>query len=370
MTVSHIVGGAIWIQSMILVAAIVFGLFEGALTLTGLRRRFLTRRRLGVTAIVSLALLPLVQPYLVASPYAATLNATDVVVGQYLKGNLFISANEMSSLLAAKTLWLEQLTTASGLLAQFIIAVFIVAFVGRAGYLVMNFRRIWQAVQAGQLMRQTRRTRVVISPAISVPFSTRGLWYYYVVLPDSMCSDCQTMQMSIGHEMQHIRQGDVDAEVILSLLSPLVVLNPGFWFLSSRMRRLGELACDRAYLARRGFDAHSYSMRLLNIARSTRFATQQPTAFGVPLIGRSVPFLARRSMLKDRIIEIARDQAKPTRETRLFGWGLSAVMAVLVLAGATSLAEPADWSHERLMLSSVANLERLNQLNTLAQRSW
>jgi beta-lactamase regulating signal transducer with metallopeptidase domain len=148
------------------------------------------------------------------------------------------------------------------------------------------------------------------------------------------------------------------------------VLNPGFWFISSRLRKLGELACDRAYLSRKGFDAHTYALRLLEIARRSSRAPQQPAAFGVPLVGRKVPFLSRRSMLKDRILEIAQDQEAPTKEAVLFGAALSIVMGACVLVGAVSLAEPEDWSHERIMLSTVANLDRLNQLNTLAQRSW
>ncbi|WP_422050123.1 M56 family metallopeptidase [Shimia sp.] len=370
MTVDQIVGGAIWIQLVILLAALVFGAFEGVLVLSGRRRSYYTRRRMGMAVIACLAVLPLVAPYLVSSPYAASVNATDALVSQVLNGNLDISAHKMQQLLALKTDWMAQVATASSTVAQVLIAAFIAAFIARSGYLLLNVGRIRLAITEGRVVHHTKRCRIVASPTVSVPFSTRGFWHYYVVLPEAMLRDRTSVQMALGHELQHIRQGDVDAEVLLSLISPVAVLNPGFWFLSSRLRKLGELACDRAYLSRKGFDAHTYALRLLEIARRSAKASQQPAAFGVPLVGRRVPFLSRRSMLKDRILEIAQDQDAPAKEAVLFGAVLSIVMAGCVLVGAVSLAEPEDWSHERIMLSTVANLDRLNQLNTLAQRSW
>ncbi len=371
MTVDQIVGGAIWVQLLILLAACVFACFEGLFVLSGGRRSFHTRRRLGMAAIACLALVPLVTPYLMTTSYAASVNATDVVVSQVLSGNIALSAQEMSALLAIKTQWLDQMSTGGSIVAQVLIAAFAIGFVVRGVYLAINIGRIRRAIEAGRVVQRTKWVSVVVSPAVNVPFSTRGLLRYYVVLPKSLFRDGAGVEMALGHEMQHIRQGDVDAEVLLSLISPLAVLNPGFWFLSSRLRKLGELACDRAYLARKGFDAHGYALRLLDIARySQAQAKAQPTAFGVPLVGRKIPFLSRRSMLKDRIEEIARDQDDPAKEALVLGAGMSVLMAGVVLLGAVSLTEPEDWSHERIMLSTVANLDRLNELNTLAQRSW
>jgi beta-lactamase regulating signal transducer with metallopeptidase domain len=370
MTVDQIVGGAIWIQVMILLAALVFAVFEGVLLLSGNRRHFLTRRRLGVATVACLGSLPFIMPYLSKTSYAASVNATDVIVSQVLKGNIGISAIEMNNLFQIKARVMEQLTTGRSFEAQLVIAAFLSAFILRSGYIGLNLWRVRRSIRQGRVLHRSRRMKLIMSPNISVPFSTRGLWFYYIVVPQSFNGDQMAMQMSLGHEMQHIRQGDVDAEVTMSLLSPLVVLNPGFWFLSSRLRKLGELACDRAYLARSGFDAHGYSLRLLTIARQSLTNRTQPTAMGVPLVGRSIPFMGRRSILKERILEIAYDQEDPKRETIWFAFALSALMAAGVLFGASALAEPPEWSHERIMLSTVANLDRLNELNTLAQRSW
>lgn len=370
MTAEHFVGGMAWVQILVLLAAVLFAIFDGLFALAGQRRNFLTRRRLGITSIVALGLVPFALPWLLATSYATSINATEVLVSQYLKGNLSMTASEVTTVLSLKSIWVDNITRLDGVVAQGVAALFVAAFIARAAYLALNILRIRRAISAGHVLRQGRRLRIVISPVISVPFSTRGLWRYYVVLPTGFVGDGDAMQMSIGHELQHIRQGDVDAEVAVSLASPFLVLNPGYWFLTTRLRKLGELACDRAYLQRRQFDPHGYSMRLLAVARRSRRAQAQPAAFGVPLVGRALPFFGRRSMLKDRILEIAADQANPRGDTRLLALGLSALMVGAVLAAATAIAQPKDWSHDRIMLSTVANLERLNQLNTMAQRSW
>lgn len=371
MTVDQIVGGAVWVQIMVLLAAAVFATFELAFAAMGRRRLFLTRRRLGLATCLSVLMLPVILPVLMAAPFAANLNATDAIVAQYLKGNISVSAMEMNALVDFRTGLVDQLASGHTWLAQILLATFATALLARTVYLGVNVGRIRHAIRSGFLVQRSRRVQVIVSPSVSVPFSTRGLFNYFVVMPQDIYNDPSAFQMSLGHELQHIRQGDVDAEVLLSLASPLVVLNPGFWYMSARLRKLGELACDRAYLARQSFDAHSYSIRLLGIARrNQKQSLCQPSAFGVPLVGRSLPWAGRRSMLKSRILEIAHDLDRPTREHRWVGLTLSLGLALCLSLTAVSMSNAGDWSHERIMLSTVVNLERIENLNTLAQRSW
>lgn len=370
MTAHDIVGGVVWVQLMVLMAALIFAVFETLFALTGQRRHFQTRRRVGHAACFSVLMLPLALPFLMASPYAASMNATDAVVAQYLKGNIRISALDMNALVEMRGTWVTETAKGASLMGQAIVAAFATAAVARIGYLLINVQRIRRSIGSGRILCGSRRVKIISSRQVTVPFSTRGFWHYYVVLPQSLMHDRTAVAMTVGHELQHIRQGDVDAEVMLALASPFFVLNPGYWYLSGRVRKLGELACDRAYLARQIKDAHTYSLRLLSIARRAAAAPRQPAAFGVPLLGRSLPWLARRSMLKSRILEIATDLDRPARETRWGGLALSFGLSLTIFAAATSLSKPGDWSHERIMLSTVVNLERINQLNTLAQRSW
>ncbi len=369
MTVHDIVGGVVWGHLMVLLAALIFAVFEGCFVLMGQRRQFQTRRRVGFAVCASILILPVVIPLASTTSYAASLNLTDAVVSQYLKGNISISAIEMNKIVEMRSSWVSNIAFGSTLFAKVVLWGFVAAAVVRVMYLLLNFIRIRRAIRSGDTIRETRGVRVVASPVVQVPFSTRGLLRHIVVVPASMTQNYSALRMSLGHEFQHIRQGDVIAEVLIALASPVFVLNPGYWYLSGRVRKLGELACDRAYLARRLQDAHSYSLRLLTIARQAAKAPQ-PTAFGVALTGRALPWKARSSMLKSRILEIARDMDQPATETRWLGISLAFVLSIAIMGAATSLSKPGDWSHERIMLSTVVNLERTDQLNTLAQRSW
>ncbi|MBV2358649.1 hypothetical protein KUH32_02600 [Thalassococcus sp. CAU 1522] len=358
---------------MVLLTAGLLAILECAFAVGGRRRAYGTRQRLALATCTALVVLIAAGPFVARLPFAASVNATDVLVSQYLKGNLAgITASDINWLLSLKTRLVDALAAGAGWGAIAIVAIFAGAFVVRLVYLACNMVCILSIVRNGTEMCRGRKITAVVSSDTSVPFSTRGLTRYYVVIPQQVAADRKTLSLAMGHELQHIRQGDVDAEIVMSLLSLFLVLNPGFWFIAARVRRLGEYACDRAVLARRRFDARSYSLRLLEVAHHalTCRHAKQPSAFGVPLVGRSLPFLRRRTALKDRVLAIASHVDNPVRENRLLGSLLGATMICGVLFGATAFARPADWSHDRIMLSTVANLERLNQHNTLAQRSW
>lgn len=370
MTAHDIIGGAVWVQALVLMAAMGFAAFEILFKVTGRRRSVQTRRRLSLAACGSIVAALIILP--IASPWLAGFNAVDAILAQYLKGNIGgMTATEMQSVVNWPDAMVDGLARNTNWLATGVIAIFAAAFVARAIYLILNVLRIRHAIAGGCTLRQTGRVRIIASPRVTVPFSTRSWGTYLVVLPEAVCHDPDAMRMYLGHELQHVRQGDVDAEVVLALVSPFFVLNPGYWFITGRVRDLAELACDRAYLARARMGARDYSLRLLQIAR-THAATPSPApgAFGVPLIGRTLRWLPRKSMLKARIEAIAADMDRTPSEGRALAVCAALGLMALILFTATTLGASGDWSHERIMLSTVVNLERINELNTLAQRSW
>lgn len=370
MTVYDAVGVVVWAQVLVLMAALGFAAFELAFAAMGGRRHFLTRRRLSLAACASvfavLAILPVI------SPWASAFNVTDAVLAQYLKGNLAVmSAQEMQSIIEMPKQVVEKLASGTSWPALLVFSVFAGAFILRTGYLALNIGRIRTAMKKGLVLRETRRLNIIVSPSVTVPFSTRGLFRYVVVLPVSVCGDPGALRMYLGHEVQHIRQGDVDAEILMSIVSPFFVLNPAYWFIAGRVRGLAELACDRAFLAKERMGARDYSLRLLTIAQSHMEATRPaPRAFGVPLIGRSLLWVHRDNQLKSRIQEIAADVDAAPREGSVLAVVASAALMAVIFGVAIAFGASGDWSHERIMLSTVVNLERINELNTLAQRSW
>jgi beta-lactamase regulating signal transducer with metallopeptidase domain len=351
-------------------AAMVFAAFELLFAAMGNRRHFLTRRRLSLVACASVFVVLAVSP--IVSPWLSNFNVVDAVLAQYLKGNIgLINASEMQAMVNMPRTLVDEIARGTSWMSLVVLSVFGLAALLRLAYLGVNVVRIHRSMASGCIVRDTSKLRIVASPTAKVPFSTRSLRRYIIVLPANVCQDPGAMRMYLGHEAQHIRQGDVDAELILSLLSPLFVLNPGYWFIAGRVRNLAELACDRAFLAKDRMTPREYSLRLLSIARTYRTSqVPYPQAFGVSLMGRTLPWISRKSMLKTRIEEIAADIDAPLRERRLVAAGASLCLALFILMAAMSVTSSGDWSHERIMLSTVVNLERINELNTLAQRSW
>lgn len=370
MTVDQAIGGVVWVQGMVILTAVLLAVFELGFWMSGRRRSFVARQRLAIATCAALLALLAVGPFLGAMPFATSVNATDVFVGQYLKGNVAaMTATDVSALVTFKTRLVDTMARGANWAALAALYVFVAAFLARTIYLAHNLGRIRHGLQRARPLRTQGRVQILVAPGLDVPYSTRGFLRYYVVLPERVACDRAERELALGHELQHIRQGDVDAEILMALLSPLFVLNPGYWFITGRMRRLGEFACDGAVLARQRIDARSYSIRLLEIAR--RASGAQPRAFGVPLVGRALPIIGRRkSVLRDRVLAIAHAQEAPVSQHRHLGLMIGIVLICSVLFLGTTFSKPADWSHERIMLSTVTNLERINQINTLAQRSW
>lgn len=369
MTAHDIVGGAVWVQFLVLMAAMGFASFELLFSATGRRRQFLARRRLSLVAcgsvFVVLAALPFVSPWI-------SFNAVDAILAQYLKGNIsIVSASEMQAVVTMPTEMVDTLARGTSWFAVAFLVFFAVTVVARLVYLAVNYRRIRRALRNGCVLKTSSRLKIISSSHVTVPFSTLGFFRYIVVLPADVCRDREAVRMCLGHELQHIRQGDVNAEIVLSLVSPFLILNPGYWFIAGRIRNLAELSCDRAFLARDRMSARDYSLRLLATARRHLAAESQvPRAFGVPLIGSSLLWKPRKSMLKSRIEEIAAHIDDPTTESRSLARFASVSLAALILLLAVSFGTAGDWSHERIMLSTVVNLERINEINSLAQRTW
>ena len=70
----------------------------------------------------------------------------------------------------------------------------------------------------------------------------------------------------------------------------------------------------------------------------------------------------RGASLQRRIIAVT---AVQPRGPNSLGWGLvSLAMAGVVLATAMLLQRPSDWSHDRIMLSTIVNLERMATRNS------
>ena len=358
-------------NAALLLAVCLLWISNRFLALAGLARDWTLRRRLTGAAWLLGLLLPTAFVLLADDLPPPVLNATDMLVAQYLRGNLAISATDLSHLIELRDRVIHGFTHPGSVVWRSVLAVVLVAGAVRASLVLHAALRLRHVLADARPLRRSRCVTVYLSTDCDVPFAARGLRRHHVVMPAYLAADRRAFRIALVHEMQHIRQGDPLLEMAVALLSPVFALNPAFWSLARQTRRLRENDCDAACVARPGCDVRSYSLTLLAVARRASDgkagSASLPGLFSVPFVGRrQMGRRATRSQLGSRIELLARRPARPAGR---------AVSGLVIAAFCTALAgsvwllrDPSDWSHERLQLSSVLNLERLASINTLGQR--
>jgi len=156
----------------------------------------------------------------------------------------------------------------------------------------------------------------------------------------------------------------------LEALRPLFFWNPAFAYWKAEVEKLRELSCDQQVLVRRQFNVKAYCDCLLRVCRNT-IRNDCSVQIAVPSVtfgqvDASRKGLRSRSFLEYRVSSML-DGAGRYRDGAL-SVVLMVPLAFTIAYGAIAIQRTGDWSQDRLMLSTIVNLERLNQRNTLAAR--
>ncbi len=308
-------------------------------------------------------------------PGAMSVNLADAAVSQYLRGGIAISAQDFQSILGMRARLSEDiLTLSSGLGAG--IAILFAAGVTFFGLkLVKAFVRLNRMLRSCHVWREHGRLRLLLSDTAAVPYSARGFSRNYVVLPSELLMQSEDLKLVLKHEFEHLRQGDVTWEIGLELLRPLFFWNPFFYLWKSEVESLRELACDQKVTESAQVDLKTYCMCLLRAAKAgleKREAylnqSRRTGVASVALIEVQDRLLRRSPAQKLR----SRVEALMAPERGHSHVGLVALvvvpMAATVFITALAIQKPADWSQDRLMLSAIINLERLETINSFGRR--
>ncbi|MCB2116281.1 MAG: M56 family metallopeptidase [Rhodobacteraceae bacterium] len=305
---------------------------------------------------------------------ANTVNLTDFMVSQYLQGRVTMNAAAFESVVTLRSQLSQTAFTGLGAALLAALALGVGAALCR---LVWGAWALHRVLQHSHLWRRVGRVELRVSDRVAVPFSTRTFRRRVIVIPSALLEREGDLRIALGHELQHLREGDVEWEVLICLLTPLFVWNPAFRLWKRWIEELRELSCDARVLARRHFDLRSYCDCLIRVChdgleRRRLLSLNLP---GVALVraerglfGATAATLLRQRMLS--ILEARRER----HPTALFA-GLAAPLVGLTLLAALSIRPPADWSQDRLMLSTIINLERLEAINgreaaAFGVRSW
>lgn len=282
------------------------------------------------------------------------ITVSDIAVAAFLRGDIAIPAVEFEALLNTRGRWMDALVAGQ---LPWMTVVLALLTAGAFVHLVRSIRAIMnvqETLRRSFVWRRTKRVDIRISDTVFVPFAVRGLFRRHIVLPSNLVTEPRHMRFILAHECQHVRDNDVEWELAFELLRPLMFWNPAFFLWKRAFERLRELSCDQAVIIRRSIPFQEYTDCLLDFCER-RVTGPAPRALHVAFFRSGA-----KCELMDRVMSL-QNVAKQRH------WASVPVLSLFLMLGvslaAASIRQPGDWSQDRLLLSSVVNLERFAAIN-------
>lgn len=368
MTTEHLLSAYIDTNIVLITVAIIWFGSKQLFARSQLRTAYQIQLNLlhGLVAMVALA------PFLVAGMELlqrmgilsthSGLRLSDFLVSQYLHGHIALAPTEFERLM----MWRTEVTHEIASLSSWLGYVVLGGLIG--GFLMIVVRNardtlyLMKMIRNSYVLRRVGRIDIRFTHETRVPFSTRGLFRHYVVLPTDLLAHQNDVRIAVSHEIQHVRQHDLTWEIALELIRPFFFWNPAFALCKRDIERLRELACDQHVLRKKTHPVRDYCECLLRVCRTslTGDRTNQIITPSVPFvqIDRRMNASHSGSFLKQRIVSMLDGDADVERHR--LGSAIIILSVVVTLFATVALRPANDWSHDRLMLSTIVNLERLN----------
>lgn len=285
---------------------------------------------------------------------SAPFTASDLAVAAYLRGDIAMPAVQFEEVLNTRNRIFDLVLAGEMPWLTFLIAAMAagsLALFGQALWTVLHINRL---VGQSYVWRRTKTTDIRLSDTVSVPFAVRGLFRRHVILPSDLMVHPNELRVVLAHELEHLRQSDVEWELFFEFLRPLLYWNPVFVLWKRAFARLRELSCDRAVIDALKISPREYADCLLH------FCARPPSGFrverlNVGLVRTRTP--RARLALEGRLLALQR--VNEHRSSAFVLWSATSILALGIFLAAASVRNPSDWSHDRLMLSTVVNLERM-----------
>ncbi len=353
---------------------LVFGLWWCArllLQASGLTHTYTIQLRLLNGVFLAVAISPVfVLVYKLLAEYGAVspgfnTNFSDIVVAQYLQGNFEMKPAQLEELLGLRGRFTSELLGLSSSLGIVVLGIILSGITIYTARLILSIVALRKIINQSHVWRRFGNLRLLLSDTTSVPFSTRTLTRRYVVIPSNMLTDEHDLRMAIGHEFQHMRQFDLEWEIVLEILKPIFFWNPVYYLWKRQVEELRELSCDQQVLARKGYDAKAYCACLLHVCQNS---LNKGKLFSIPmpkvaLISMDHSFFNRGSavFLRKRVNSLLDDQQETNR--RPIFVALMVPLIAFVALSTIFIQKPDDWSQDRIMLATIVNLDRLAERN-------
>lgn len=139
-------------------------------------------------------------------------------------------------------------------------------FAWQAARLLLQVRKLRGIVGAATELRCIRGTHLLVSTQIATPFSTRALGRKHIVLPMALLQSPRNLRLAVKHELQHVRNGDLEWVILLEAVKVLCFWNPAAWLWHNEFDCLQEFACDEALVGKPQVTPQAYGTCLLEVA--------------------------------------------------------------------------------------------------------
>ncbi len=358
---------------LFIIAYALWRLARFALDHLGLKHAYATQLKLLNTVFLAI----LFSPFLILGATALqqslvgqviTVNLSDMVVSHYLNGGLEMRATDFERLVSLRDSISGNVLRGENWLGIIILGTFATGLVVGAARLACSVFCLRKIVSSSYAWRSFGRVTIRLSDRTLVPFSTRGLRRYYIVIPSNMLGHAEDLKVTLAHEFQHLRQGDIEWEILLEALKPVFFLNPAYHAWKRQVEDLRELVCDSHVLTNGRIGIKAYADTLLRVCqqslrRDRIFVVAMPKVTLVTADRFSLRD-GKPSFLEQRIKTLF--DTHHLRRPKLVYAAIILPMLAGVLLSAMAIQSPGDWSQDRLMLSTIVNLERLDEINRMS----
>jgi len=340
--------------------------------LWGVTRLVLARTVYGQAFVMQRKLLVLFLTATMLSPFLAfgitevlawgwpkhSLALSDLAVSVFLEGHIDMPAVAFEHILTTRQRVLDLLLNGDSLFSGVFVGLVITAASVMALRLVFGAMRVRRVVLNSFPLRRSGKVEVKVSQSVAMPFAVRGFRRRYVIVPDALVLRPNDLRLVLSHEFLHIRKCDTELELLFEAIRPFFFWNPAFHLFKGQFDQLRELSCDQSIVNRGQWSAQSYARCLLRLCEQS-VGGRQPH---LGQVGFTKAGRARGELLnRVRALKVSKTHASLPSRGVVLALGLG--MGCMVTFGAATLHPKQDWSQDRLMLSTVVNLERLDAIN-------
>ncbi len=341
---------------MLLVAYSLWSLARFLLARAGLKHAYISQLRLLNAGMVAILMSPVFVWLLGGLTTRYAMNISDIVVAQYLAGHVELTALQLQDMLGLRDGFVRALAEQGTVWAQALAWGLGGGFIWFSARIIRNILKLRCIIKQCFAWRRFGSVQLLLSDTVLVPFSTRGLRRRYIVIPSVMLGNSADLRLAVSHELEHFRRRDVEWEILLEFMRPLFFWNPVFYGWKRHVSELREYSCDQSLAVRSSFDLRAYCECLLRA--SQRGMAAKGVALATPSVALVNLHKGQQSVLKNRIIALTSNHAE--RERQKVSLLLMVPLMGMVVLVAMMIQRPTDWSHDRLMLSTIINLERLD----------